>query len=89
MVTVSNLLDAAPEFSGLTPNIIKRALEDADLQLSLTAWGDLRDRAVILTAAHGLSQDYPGARPGDYDSMRYINELGRIRDTLGLTMTVL
>jgi hypothetical protein len=68
---------------------ISKAISQADPQVSLTAWGELRDYAVILLAAHDLSKKYPGARPGDYDSERYVKELDRIRNTLGLTMTVL
>lgn len=97
-VTIEMVLEAAAEFAGLATTSesgalvsteITRAIADADAQVSLTAWGTLRDRAVVLLAAHGLSKNHPGARPGDNDTKRYVEEFERIRGTLGLTMTVL
>lgn len=49
------LLDIAPEFADEDPNRLGRFIAYADAETSDTAFGDLRDMAVALLAAHKLT----------------------------------
>lgn len=87
---VTALLAAASEFSGLTTDELSDALIVGEAMTNRTAWGDLADRAVILEAAHQLSVNHPGSRPGpEYSPTRYKDERERLLSTLGLSPTVI
>lgn len=87
-VTVAQLLAVAAEFEGLATSDLETAIADAEAQCSATVWGRLYTRAVCLTAAHGLTINRPGARPGGADD-RYLKERERLVSQLGLTPEVL
>jgi hypothetical protein len=85
-VTPATFRPGAAEFGGLGDPEIQAAIDAAVAQLSVTAWGTQLDRATFLLAAHGLTTDHPGARPGeDATKNRYIAEFDRLRDNLCLT----
>lgn len=89
-VTVPQLLAVAPEFEGLSTTELETAIADAEAQCNADRWGRLYTRAVVLTAAHGLTVNRPGALPGGTEKdNRYMAERNRLVAQLGLTPEVL
>jgi hypothetical protein len=58
-VTAANVTARAKEFASLTADEINLAIDDAELQINRTVWGDKADLATIYLAAHILSIQNP------------------------------